>query len=68
MKHLKRVVIAAFAVIAAAVPAILADPSFAHYVAQHPWASMYLPLVSGVITAVVHAVKDANNGRAGTGK
>lgn len=58
MKHVKTTVIAILAVIVAAIPAIFADPSFAHYIAQHPWAATYLPLVSGVIAAIAHAVRD----------
>lgn len=57
MKHVKHWLTAAFVVVAAAVPAILADPSFAHYVAQHPWMATYLPIVVGIVHAVFKAAK-----------
>lgn len=57
-KHFRRVIVAAVGVAVAAVPAVIADPSFAHYVAQHPWAATYLPLVSGVVLATYRAAKD----------
>lgn len=58
MKHLGRWLLGAGSIAVAAAPAIVADPSFAHYVATHPWAAAYLPLVTGVVVAVAHAVKD----------
>lgn len=55
MKKFKHALIAAVAIIATAVPAILADPSVAHYIAQHPWTATYFPIVSGVVVAIYHA-------------
>jgi hypothetical protein len=62
MKHLTRTLLMAIVVVGAAIPAILADPSFAHYVASHPWAAAYLPIATGIIRAVVKAVNERGNG------
>lgn len=45
LAHWKKPLLALAATIGAAIPAILVDPSFAHYVAQHPWVDTWLPIV-----------------------
>lgn len=57
MKHLKHALEAALGVVVAAVPAIVADPSVAHYIAQHPTTAAYFPIVSGIIVALYKAAK-----------
>lgn len=66
MKHFSRTFAVAIAVAIASVPAILADPSFAHYVATHPWAAAYLPIAAGIVKAVSKAYRE-NKGKDGTG-
>jgi hypothetical protein len=55
VKHLLHLVKGALVVVIAAVPAIVVDPSVAHYVAAHPIVAGYLPIAAGVIRAIVKA-------------
>lgn len=45
------------AVIAAAVPAIAADPAARAFVDGHPELAAWLPLVAGIIAALYHAAR-----------
>lgn len=55
LKHIVHALKAALVVVAAAIPAIVADPSVAHYAATHPWVDVYLPIVVGIVHALANA-------------
>ena len=57
LKHLSRLLGTVAAVLAAAVPAVLADPAVRSLIANHPFVAAYLPLVSGVVVAVYRAAR-----------
>ena len=57
MRHLAHVLAVAISIVAAAVPAALADPAVVSVIANHPVIAAYLPVVSGVIYALYRAVK-----------
>lgn len=61
-KWLKHGLVAAAAIVAAVVPAVLADPAVQSMVANHPWVALYLPVVSAAIVALYHALIGDRNG------
>jgi hypothetical protein len=58
MLHLLRAAEAALLSALAAVPAILASPAVRAFIDAHPAWAVYLPLVTGLVTAVYKWLKD----------
>lgn len=52
MNHLLHVLKGMVMLVLVAIPAIVADPSVAHYVAQHPAVDTYVALALGVVNAL----------------
>ena len=61
MRHplkLSHVLTVIVAIVATAVPAILADPAVRSLIANHPAVAGYMPVVSGVVYALWRAARD----------
>lgn len=52
MKSAKHFLVVVAAIVAATIPAVLADPAVKDLIANHPWVAAYLPVLSGLIVAV----------------
>lgn len=67
MKHFRRTLTVAFAVLAAAAPAWIATPAVGNFIDAHAALAAYFPLVSGLVYALTRAWQQRGDNPPGAG-
>jgi hypothetical protein len=67
VQHLKRTLTVALAIVATAVPVVLADAHVKHFITSTPWLAAYFPLVSAVVYALYRATRQRTSTTADPG-
>lgn len=62
MNHAKRIITVCIATVVAAVPLILANDSVRSYIDNHPAVAIYVPVVTGIITAIANVIAPSKSG------
>jgi hypothetical protein len=67
VQHVKRTLTVALAIVATAVPVVLADKHVQHFITTTPWLAAYFPLVSAVVYALYRATRERTTSTPGAG-